>query len=138
MKNIFKLVLVASFLGGIAKAAPQSYPMQCRGGGQLTLGLSTTDGTALLYFQKAPNKASQGLKPGECAWLDRAIGANEPVCLRQTGVIGNAWMFPNQMGNNYFSTQNAEWLRNLLKADKFQTFRVYNPGNNCFVVTALN
>lgn len=130
------LIVIAGLVASAAMAAPTSYPMQCRGGGSITLGLNTQGNVGLLYFQKAPHKAGLGLQAGQCAWLDRAIGPNEPVCLRKNGVNGAAWMFPNNMGNNYFSTTNAEWLRNLLKSDKFHTFRAYNPGDgNCFVVT---
>jgi hypothetical protein len=131
------VALVLGLLAGPAFAAPQSYPLVCRGGGG-TLGLNTMANSGLFYFQKASGPAGAGLGLGQCSWVDRAIGPNEPTCLRQTGVNGAAWLFPGNMGQAYISTTNAPWLRSLSSPNTFQTFQVYNPGDtNCFVVTRL-
>ncbi len=132
------LILIAIVLGSVVtlstEAAPQSYPLVCRGGAG-TLGYGA--GAALYYFRKAPASVGHGLNPGECSWVDRPIGAGEPPCLRQTGVQANAWIFPDQLQSSYFTSQNAPWLRTLLKSHAYQTFQVYNPGQGCFVVTRL-
>jgi hypothetical protein len=143
MKNGLKFLgLSAIVLGGLltsatASAIPKTYPLVCRGGAG-TLGLNSQNSTGLFYFQKAAGPAGAGLSVGQCSWVDRAIGANEPTCLKQTGVVAAAWIFPNNLGQSYMSSTNAPWLRSLLQAGTFQTFQVYNPGNtDCFVVTRL-
>src|SRR5690242_15583756 len=90
----------ALFLGslvttGLASATPTSYPLVCRGGAG-TLGYNSQLGAGLLYFQKAPGPAGAGLAPGQCSWVDRPIGANEPPCVKQWGVVTSSWIFPAQ------------------------------------------
>lgn len=139
--SFYKVVLGIAFLvsQGLT-AAPQSYPLVCRGGGG-TLGFASGMGNgnvALFYFQKANGPAGAGLQAGQCSWVDRKIGPNEPTCLKQNNAASAAWMFPDRMNQNYFNSTNAPWLRSLLKSDSFQTFQVYNPGNgDCFFVTRL-
>lgn len=136
-RTITGLAVLALGLAGAAHAAPQTYPLVCRGGAG-TLGLDSASQSAVMYYAKSPQPAGAGLQPGQCSWVDRAIGPNEPPCLRQTAVGAAAWIFPNQLTQSYFASQNAPWLRSLLRADQFQTFQVYNPGTgNCFVVTRL-
>ncbi len=143
MRGLRLLSLGALLLGGLvsvaAQAVPKSYPMVCRGGGG-TLGYNAEAPyrNALFYFEKASHASGNGLAAGQCAWVDRAIGPNEPTCLKQQNVSASAWMFPGQMSNNYFASTGAPWMRNLLKSANFQTFQVYNPGNtDCFIVTRL-
>ena len=131
------IALSAIFGADAALAAPKSYPLVCRGGGG-SLGLTTDGGAGLFYFQKASGPAGAGLGLGQCSWVDRAIGQNEPTCLRQTGVVSAAWLFPGRMQQAYISSTNAAWMRNLIQGSNFQMFQVYNPGNTgCFVVTRL-
>jgi hypothetical protein len=33
----------------------------------------------VVTFEKTEHPAAQGLQPGQCAWLDRAMGPNEPI-----------------------------------------------------------
>ena len=124
-------------LSGAALAAPPSYPLVCRGGAA-TLGYSGQQQAALFYFTKSPQRSGLGLAAGNCAWVDRAVGPNEPTCLKQSGVHANAWIFPNNLTASYFTSDQAQWLRNLLNANNYQVFQAYNPGDgNCFVVTRL-
>lgn len=127
--------------------AQQSYPLKCRGGGLsngtgLTLGLSTTENAALVYYAKASGPAGAGLSPGQCSWLDRAIGPNEPPCLRQKFPGAVAWIFasPATRAQSYYSSSTgSHWLRDLLDSNKYVTFQAYNPGDgNCFVVTGVS
>jgi hypothetical protein len=131
------LVLALSFATASTAFAVQSYPLVCRGGGG-TLGHNSYNRVALFYFQKASGPAGAGLAPGQCAWVDRAVGAGEPTCVMQNNVGAASWIFPNNLGGSYHTSDAAPWLRSLLNANQFQTFQSYNPGNgNCFVVTRL-
>ncbi len=141
MKTYQNIVVALGVLFGSAGVSfgAQSYPLTCRGGAG-TLGYSSTDAAAMMYFTKTSGPAGAGLGPGQCSWADRAVGQAEPTCLRQTGVHTNAWIFPGaQRAQSYFApSASAPWLRSLLDATKFQTFQVYNPGTGgCFVVTRL-
>lgn len=130
-------VLVGLFTAVGAFADARSYPMVCRGGSG-TLGYNGTGRNALFYFRKAPGSAGHGLNPGECAWLDRAIGAAEPTCLKHSGVEVAAWIFPDQLQNSYFSSTQAAWIRSMLKSSHYQTFQATNVGNgDCFKVTRV-
>ncbi|HYX31548.1 MAG TPA: hypothetical protein VE954_00450 [Oligoflexus sp.] len=139
------VIVICSLMFGGAAQAQQTYPLTCRGGGSgtsgLTLGLSTQDNSALVYYTKAPGSTPAGLAPGQCSWQDRAIGPNEPPCLRQRNPGAVAWIFasPAQRPNSYYSSSSGEhWLRDLLDSNKYITFQAYNPGDgNCFVVTRL-
>lgn len=130
------------FSASLASAAP-SYPIQCRGGG--SIGLAAATKTAVMYFQKAPGRAQNGLAAGQCAWLDRAIGAGEPPCIQQLNSDATAWITPNNVPSSTAATSThyqpnsarSQWMRKLLSTSEYYTFYAYNPGNGgCFIMTA--
>ena len=56
-------------------ASRPDFPIRCRGG----RGMASSQGTMLVVtFEKTEHPAAQGLQPGQCAWLDRAMRQNEP------------------------------------------------------------
>jgi hypothetical protein len=61
---------------------PENYELRCRGGGEMKLSLDEPgeSGRRMLriQFKRGSKPASAGLNPGECAWVDRAVGAGEP------------------------------------------------------------
>ena len=141
--SLSMLAVLSLFTAKASLGAPQSYPMQCRGGG--TIGLVASTKSAVLYFGKAPNQASVGLGVGQCAWLDRAIGAGEPPCIQQTNVNAVAWITANNLPSSTALTSThfqpneprTQWMRSLLSPANFATFYAYNPGNSgCFVMTS--
>lgn len=144
MKQILFSILTLATLSTTATTSfgAQSYPLQCRGGG--TIGLAAATRTAVMYFGKAPHKASLGLAVGQCAWLDRAIGAGEPPCLQQSNVDAVAWITPNNLPSSTALTSThfqpnasrSQWMRSLLSTSAYFTFYAYNPGSGCFVVTS--
>jgi hypothetical protein len=143
MKRLLFTLFAFAGLSSAALAAPTSYPMQCRGGG--TIGLVAASKSAVMYFGKAPHKASLGLAAGQCAWLDRAIGSGEPPCLQQLNVNAVAWIKGGNLPSDTALTSThfqpnetrVQWMRKLLSPANYQTFYAYNPGTGgCFVVTA--
>ncbi|WP_198264395.1 hypothetical protein [sulfur-oxidizing endosymbiont of Gigantopelta aegis] len=79
---LFTLLLFSTLL----QAAPQSYPLVCRGGGdnQTTI-YNTQNGTMVFYkFKRSARGASSGVGKGECAWLDRGISSDEPGVISMT------------------------------------------------------
>jgi hypothetical protein len=61
----------------LTKPAPApDFPIRCRG----TRGMASSQGTLLVVtFARTGHSAAQGLQPGQCAWLDRAVRPNEPA-----------------------------------------------------------
>jgi hypothetical protein len=143
MQRIIFTFLVLASLTATAQAAPQSSPRQCRGGG--TIGLATATKTAVMYFAKTSGPAGNGLAPGQCAWLDRAIGAGEPPCIQQSNVNAVGWITANNLPSAQALTSThfqpneprVQWMRSLLATTNYQTFYAYNPGTGgCFVMTS--
>jgi hypothetical protein len=68
---------------------PPEFPIRCRG----AQGMATGNGATLIVtFAKAQHSATQGLQPGQCAWLDGAVRSSEParinVPLGSSGDVG--------------------------------------------------
>ncbi|HEY0378210.1 MAG TPA: toll/interleukin-1 receptor domain-containing protein [Pyrinomonadaceae bacterium] len=61
---------------------PESYELRCRGGGEMKLSLDAPGGSGRrmlrIRFKRGSKPATAGLSPGECAWVDRAVGGDEP------------------------------------------------------------
>lgn len=79
LRIFFGAVLVMASFVSLVQAAPQSYPLVCKGGAGSSLRIIPYgDGTKLkFYFKKSPRGATSGLSKGTCAWLDRGISSNE-------------------------------------------------------------
>jgi hypothetical protein len=131
-------LFIASTFSWSAWAAPRSFPITCRGGAG-TLRLTTMTNNAVFNFIKSSGPASAGLQPGECAWLDRAVGAGEPSCIQQYSTNATAWIFPDRQQDSYFSSDTGNhWLRDLLSDSKYVTFQAYNPHSGaCMVITRV-
>jgi hypothetical protein len=77
------LLLGASIPDALAKNPP-SYVLMCRGGGDMTISFfQPEDANALgINFIRAPSAASVSPPgPGQCAWLDRPLSAEEPTSI---------------------------------------------------------
>src|SRR5712691_131073 len=73
--------VVAIFYSSPAsKAAPplEDYPLVCRGGGSLAIGIAPGEGNIGFSFTRGTKPAGDGLAPGECSWKDRGMYPNEP------------------------------------------------------------
>jgi len=59
----------------LVNSAPD-FAIRCRG----THGMASTDGKNLIVeFRKGDRPADEMLQPGQCSWLDRGVGSNEPT-----------------------------------------------------------
>lgn len=131
------LFVVSSF-SWAASAAPRSFPITCRGGAG-SLRLTTMTNNAVFTFTKASGPARDGLQPGECAWLDRAVGAGEPSCIQQYSVSATAVIYPDKKQDSSFSSGLQDhWLNDLLSDSAYVTFQAYNPHSGaCMVITRV-
>jgi hypothetical protein len=68
-------------------AGSKSYPMVCRGGGNMSAMYGRAGGETVLSikFERSPHADNdQHPGPGQCAWLDRPLSAEEQLDLRYT------------------------------------------------------
>lgn len=84
MKPVFSiaalsLLIVAGYQS--PALAKKSYPMVCRGGGNMWVSVwNAKYATVTVHFTKASVGASQSPpRPGQCVWLDRGMRAEEPT-----------------------------------------------------------
>jgi len=131
-------------------SAQQSYPLVCRGGGNLYFNY-----TPFSNFSRAPQiwinfePGSQGvgnnwerantLAPGQCSWLDRPLRGGEPTRILITEPIlqrdhfSIAWSKGKVMG-----ISSALTYVNALGSDTgLQSFDVYNDSRGNMVVTRI-
>lgn len=87
----------------ISTSALASYPLICRGGGNIKVNTlasfqQTPTGTAMqphidIFFTKSSLPAGQQgetLNPGECSWIDRAINNAEPAVVTDQYLTGQS------------------------------------------------
>ena|SRR5215471_16877657 len=59
----------------VVSATAQEFPMRCQG----SAGMASSNGKNLIIdFKAGDHPAGQALAAGQCSWLDRGIGPNEP------------------------------------------------------------
>ena len=99
MKHVLRLLLASFVLLAPLQLAQsdqaRSYPMMCRGGGDMTFhvynrriniaNMVTTERQNMvlkIWFKKGDKAISDApLSPGQCTWTDRGISSNEPGVL---------------------------------------------------------
>lgn len=140
----------ATELASRASGEP-TYPMICRGGAGSALIFSTADTrsspsgektvTYELTFTPSLQPAgpgARGLSPGQCSWLDRAIGADEPYLIRFDTPYRAQ---PNGAADNSSTAAerypDASSIPNYLRdPEHYYRFSVYNSRKGYFVATS--
>ncbi|MBW3571204.1 MAG: hypothetical protein KY467_08860 [Gemmatimonadetes bacterium] len=107
----------------LERVTPRTYPLLCRGTRSLNVWVRP-ERVALLMFERSAGPASAGLAPGQCAWMDRAVRADEPARLAHHVPAGADGEAPYQ------------WPEVLYDPDRYWVFEVYNNGRGDLVVTA--
>ncbi len=108
----------------------ESYPLVCRGGRRLEIGIAPGVTNIGFTFSKGTKPAGKGLAPGECSWVDRGMHADEPDKVSQfvrkdIPVVG-APIWPETL-KVYLAPKNR-WYKELHSPDKYWTFMVTNDG----------
>lgn len=123
-----KRILLSASIGAVIVAAnfqtfsrseaartPQSYPLVCRGAASLEMGSPEPDSWEVGFtFTRGTKPAGEGLAPGQCSWVDRAMHVDEPDRLYQ-----------NVEGEE-FPPGKKPWFLELHSPDKYWTFMVSN------------
>jgi hypothetical protein len=119
---IAAICLLACFLAQPTMA--KSYPMVCKGGGEMVANFSHVKArggfhsTSLsIDFKKSPAAASgREPAPGHCAWVDRAISAEEPSSLAYSPGSGQDFFFEFK-GSSWRLTRTEDaGLEHIMKA----------------------
>jgi len=104
-----------------AAPTPEDYPLVCRGGGSLVIGIAPGEGNIGFSFTRGTKPAGQGLAPGECSWKDRGMYPNEPDRVSQHVAEGSDSL---KVGGS-LAPENR-WYEDLHSADSYWTFMVSN------------
>jgi hypothetical protein len=111
-------------------AALGTFPLDCRGGGQLSLHFAQLEHTLYVRFQPAPGPAGAGLAPGQCSWLDRAFRPGEPFQICDRGITDlNMWWGDNPTIALQQSSTRGWYLDYIRNSQAVVRFNVYNEGN---------
>ena len=144
--NLMILSLVGlTFAASSAWAVPQSYPLKCRGANTRDLLFTITPSDIQMTFKKAPQNAVLGLQPGQCAWMDRALNANEPARIAYESFDGHS---RNQTSILYYGDKTVAgfmagpsgapeaFTNALTDPSKYWIFQVYNEGSDLRVTAS--
>ena len=127
-------VVVAIFCSSpVGKAAPtpEDYPLVCRGGGGLVVGIAPGERNIGFIFVHGTKPAGEGLAPGECSWVDRGMYSNEPDSVSQHVEEGSESL---KVGGT-LAPENR-WYEELHSADNYWTFMVSNNGRGQLIATS--
>jgi hypothetical protein len=128
-----------------ALADAQTYALQCRGGGMSGVGLQifpNGQNRLTVGFKQGLKPAPQGLAPGECAWLDRGMRADEPksLCddvedavLSTTGADHSSFNPSHILLVQSAWSNDAPYLKSVSTNDLF-TVLVHREGQHCLLV----
>ncbi len=140
MKRIFLSALVgvgmtAAILqvssGSSSARTPEDYPLVCRGGGTLVIGIAPGERNIGFTFVRGTKPAGEGLAPGECSWVDRGMYPNEPDRVSQHVEEGSDSL---KVGGT-LAPENR-WYEELHSSDKYWIFMVSNNGRGELIATS--
>jgi hypothetical protein len=131
-------------------SAPRSYPLVCRGGGDLVFSYAASSSFSnkphiRITFEKATVGVGSNaehiasLGAGQCAFIDRGIRSNEPSSI----VIGYPVLQPDEFSISWTRQgtvtsldRGLDYLHNLeVGTANYESFQVYNDRKGNFVVT---
>lgn len=124
LSTLIAVGLLAAILSGSEAARPSTdYPLVCRGGKNLEIGIAPGEGNIGFKFTRGTKPAGQGLEPGQCSWTDRAMYDAEPNRVSQhvEEVVG---------------APKPGWYEDLHSSDKYWTFMVSNNGAGQLIATS--
>jgi hypothetical protein len=126
-------VVAIFYTSQTSKAAPtpEDYPLVCRGGGGLVVGIAPGERNIGFIFVHGTKPAGEGLAPGECSWVDRGMYPNEPDSVSQHVEEGSDSL---KVGGT-LAPENR-WYEELHSADSYWTFMVSNNGRGQLIATS--
>jgi len=139
-------IFVASFVASSVAFAHQSYPIVCRGGGELFFNYTpftnfSPNPQIWITFQRGAQKAGSNwenigaLMPGQCSWLDRPVSDDEPnrIIVKDIRDFSISWNQGQVMG----ISSELSYMKWLQDANRYQTFDVYYDGQGNFMLMGI-
>ncbi len=146
MKSITIAMLLILINFSSVASAQQSYPIVCRGGGNLHFSYTpfsnfSQNPQIWISFQRGTQKAGSNwenintLMPGQCSWLDRAVSNNEPdrIIVKDIRNFTISWNQGRVMG----ISSDLAYINTLQNPNHYQAFDVYNDRRGNFIVTRI-
>ncbi|HVS81028.1 MAG TPA: hypothetical protein VHE60_04780 [Pyrinomonadaceae bacterium] len=139
MKRIFLSALIGAGMvaaifqilsGSAAARTPEDYPLVCRGGGSLVIGMAPGEGNIGFVFTRGTKPAGEGLAPGECSWVDRGMRPEEPDRLSQHVEDTESLKVGGTLAPE------NRWYEELHSSGKYWTFMVSNNGRGQLIATS--
>jgi hypothetical protein len=131
LMSVSMVAAIFSFWSGTkAMRSPADYPLVCRGGGSLVIGVAAGEGNIGFVFTRGSKPAGDGLAPGECSWTDRGMSPSEPDRVSQHVEGGSELIVEGTLapGN--------KWYEELHSANAYWTFMVSNNGRGQLIATS--
>jgi hypothetical protein len=146
MKILQTAVILAAIYISPTSLAQKSYPLVCRGGGNLYFDYTpfsnfSPNPQIWISFQRGAQNAGSNweninaLMPGQCSWLDRTVSNNEPnrIIVKDIRNFSISWTQGNVMG----ISSELGYINTLQDPNRYQSFDVYNDGAGNFIVTRI-
>lgn len=141
VSSIFAALLVLAPQSAVAQA---SYVMTCRSGGNMQATAGVRGINPYVFVEIRFNRGTAGAavrppSPGECTWIDRAIGNGEPARILFVDTSAGSASTFCRAGDCRVSTtsQGTSKLMNLVKNSQPFQVRVYNDGAGNMRVTRI-
>ncbi len=136
-------IFVASFIDSFVAFAQPTYPIICRGGGDLYFNYKpfsnfSPNPQILITFQRGAQKAGSNwenidvLMPGQCSLLDRPVSNDEPDRI----IVINMNNFSISWNQGRVMSIISE-LSSLQDANRYQSLDVYNDGEGNFIARRI-
>ena len=150
MKITFRKKLIAAFvvLTGLATPALAdeivTYELVCRGGGNMAFGTQWENSAGQLEVEIRFERATHGareegpLRPGTCAWTDRALRDGEPLALALRVPANKVWMTCTQMICEFANTDpRVIMLTSLTQSSATWRMQVHNQNGRLQIAEVL-
>jgi hypothetical protein len=144
-RNLVLSCLGLLVLPTIAIAQPQSFPLVCRGGGNMPFEHRLTDAGVYVTFSftkgNAPAGSGTTLAPGSCSWIDRGLTNDEPnrICPHKVQNSFIAWRVPGVLV--LARSADAPYLEELSDPARTSILQVYQRSEGtryaCFAITGF-
>lgn len=113
----------------------ETYPLKCRPGPNTAVNLSVAGELRFGFTRSSGGAGANGqyLHPGECAWVDRAVGAGEPnyVVAKESNSFKLGAVVPHASNNSfkgYAYASSQGWVYEFITKDTILTVYAYNDG----------
>ncbi len=149
MKTLRTVVMLTVFVASVAVSSvaftQTTSPIVCHGGGELYFNYEpfsdlSPNPQIWITFQRGTQKVGSNwenigaLMPGQCSWLDRPVGNDEPnrIMVKDLTNFSITWNHGQVMGlSSEFSYM--KWLQD---DSRYQSFDVYKDGKGNYFVMA--